>query len=82
MTTFERVKDIVVEKLGIDPADVTDDAQLIDDLGADSLDIVETVMDFEAGFNIEIPDEAAEKFGDMPFIAIVEYIGDRIGEHE
>ncbi|MBP2653795.1 MAG: acpP 3 [Firmicutes bacterium] len=61
MTSFDKVKDIVVEQLGVDEADVVMDSTFIDDLGADSLDIVELIMAFEEEFNIEIPDEAAEK---------------------
>ncbi len=59
----ERVKKIVVEHLGVDAAKVTDNASFVDDLGADSLDRVELVMAFEEEFNIEIPDDAAEKIG-------------------
>ena len=61
MTTFDKVKEIVVEQLGVDEADVAMDSTFIDDLGADSLDIVELIMAFEEEFNIEIPDEIAEK---------------------
>jgi len=61
VTTFDKVKDIVVEQLGVDEADVVIDSTFIDDLGADSLDIVELIMAFEEEFNIEIPDDAAEK---------------------
>ncbi|MEG6584083.1 acyl carrier protein [Dendrosporobacter sp. 1207_IL3150] len=61
MTTFDKVKEIVVEQLGVDEADVAIDSTFIDDLGADSLDIVELIMAFEEEFNIEIPDEVAEK---------------------
>lgn len=57
----DRVKKIVVEHLGADEAKVTEDASFIDDLGADSLDTVELVMAFEEEFNVEIPDDAAEK---------------------
>ncbi|GIX18032.1 MAG: acyl carrier protein [Rhodothalassiaceae bacterium] len=57
----ERVKKIVVEHLGVEEDKVTDDASFQDDLGADSLDIVELVMAFEEEFGIEIPDDAAEK---------------------
>jgi len=57
----ERVKKIVVEHLGVESDKVTEDASFIDDLGADSLDIVELVMAFEEEFNVEIPDDAAEK---------------------
>ena len=61
--TAERVKKIVAENLGVEPEKVTEDASFIDDLGADSLDIVELVMAFEEEFDVEIPDEAAEKIG-------------------
>ncbi len=61
MSTFEKVKDIVVEQLGVEADDVNIDSTFIDDLGADSLDIVELIMAFEEEFGIEIPDEAAEK---------------------
>ncbi len=57
----ERVKKIVIEHLGVDAAKVTENASFIDDLGADSLDTVELVMAFEEEFNVEIPDDAAEK---------------------
>ncbi|HWR43212.1 MULTISPECIES: acyl carrier protein [Sporomusa] len=61
MTTFDKVKEIVVEQLGVDEADVAMNSTFIDDLGADSLDIVELIMAFEEEFSIEIPDEIAEK---------------------
>jgi len=57
----ERVKKIVVEHLGVDEAKVADNANFIEDLGADSLDTVELVMAFEEEFGCEIPDDAAEK---------------------
>ncbi len=57
----ERVKEIVVEHLGVDADKVVDGASFIDDLGADSLDTVELVMAFEEEFGCEIPDDAAEK---------------------
>ena len=59
--TFEKVRDIVVEQLGVEADEVSIDSTFIDDLGADSLDIVELILAFEEEFNIEIPDEAAEK---------------------
>ena len=59
--TFNKIKDIVVDKLGVDETKVTSEAKFIDDLGADSLDTVELIMQFEDDFNIEIPDEDAEK---------------------
>ena len=61
MTTFDKVKVIVVEQLGVDEAEVKIDSTFIDDLGADSLDIVELIMAFEEEFNVEIPDDVAEK---------------------
>ena len=61
MRTFDRVKKIVVDQLGVNEADVQIDSTFIDDLGADSLDIVELIMAFEEEFEIEIPDDAAEK---------------------
>ena len=61
MNTFDKVKAIVVEQLGVDEAEVTIDSTFIDDLGADSLDIVELIMAFEEEFNVEIPDDDAEK---------------------
>jgi len=60
-TVEERVKQIIVEQLGVDEGEVTPNASFVDDLGADSLDTVELVMAFEEAFEIEIPDEAAEK---------------------
>ena len=57
----DRVKKIVVEHLGVEEDKVTETASFIDDLGADSLDIVELVMAFEEEFGVEIPDDAAEK---------------------
>ena len=61
MSTFEEVKKVVVEQLDVSPDQVTPDASFVNDLGADSLDMVELTMAFEEKFSIEIPDEAAEK---------------------
>jgi acyl carrier protein len=61
----ERVKQIIVEQLGVDEAEVTPTASFVDDLGADSLDTVELVMAFEEAFGIEIPDEDAEKIASV-----------------
>ena len=61
MSTFEKVRDIVVDQLGVEPDEVAIESTFIDELGADSLDIVELIMAFEEEFGIEIPDEAAEK---------------------
>jgi acyl carrier protein len=63
MAVAEKVKSIIADQLGVDPDEVTPDASFTDDLGADSLDIVELVMAFEEEFGIEIPDEDAEKIG-------------------
>ncbi len=60
-TTFDKVKKIIVEQLGVEESEVTPEASITDDLGADSLDQVELVMAFETEFNIDIPDEEAEK---------------------
>jgi acyl carrier protein len=57
----DKVKQIIVEQLGVDEGEVTPNASFVDDLGADSLDTVELVMAFEEAFDIEIPDEDAEK---------------------
>ena len=59
--TADRVKKIVVEHLGVEAEKVSEESSFIDDLGADSLDIVELVMAFEEEFGVEIPDDAAEK---------------------
>jgi acyl carrier protein len=56
-----KVKEIIVNKLGVDEAQITPQASFTNDLGADSLDTVELVMEFEKAFNIQIPDEDAEK---------------------
>ncbi len=61
MSISPKVKDIIVEQLGVDPEKVKAEASFIDDLGADSLDIVELVMAMEEEFDLEIPDEDAEK---------------------
>ncbi len=61
MTIQQKVKDIIVEQLGVDAEKVKPEASFIDDLGADSLDIVELVMAMEEEFDLEIPDEDAEK---------------------
>ena len=60
-STFEKVKAITVDQLRVAPEDVKMDSTFIDDLGADSLDIVELIMAFEEEFNTEIPDDVAEK---------------------
>ena len=61
MEEFERVKSVIVDQLGVDEDDVTMEASFVDDLGADSLDIVELIMGLETEFDLEIPDDQAEK---------------------
>lgn len=69
---FERVRDIIVEQLGVEKETVTKESSFIDDLGADSLDIVELIMALEEEFDTEIPDEDAEKITSVN--DVVEYI--------
>jgi acyl carrier protein len=69
---FEKVKEIVVEQLGVEEDEVTLEASFIDDLGADSLDIVELIMALEEEFDLEIPDKEAEKISTVG--DAVEYI--------
>ncbi len=71
----EKVKDIIVEQLGVNPEQVTDKASFVEDLGADSLDTVELVMAFEEEFNVEVPDEDAEKLQNVG--DVVKYIEDK-----
>ena len=72
-----KVKEIIVEQLGVDEGQVAAEASFIDDLGADSLDTVELVMAFEEKFDIEIPDEDAEK---MPSVGdAIEYLTQKLG---
>jgi len=69
---FDEVRAIIVERLGVEEANVTLEATFKDDLNADSLDVVEMVMAFEDAFDIEIPDEVAEKISNVK--GVVEYI--------
>ena len=76
----EKVKDIIVEQLGVNPEQVTPQASFIEDLGADSLDIVELVMAFEEEFGVEVPDEDAEKLqtvGD-----VIKYIEEKASKQQ
>ncbi len=72
MASFDKVKDIIVDRLGVDAEKVTPEASFKDDLGADSLDIAELVMELEDEFDMEIPDEEAEKINTVG--DAVEYI--------
>ncbi len=78
MEVTEQVKQIIVEQLGVDPQEVTMEASFINDLGADSLDTVELVMALEEKFNIEIPDEDAEKLDTVG--KAIEYINKKVAE--
>ncbi len=76
MNEFERIKTVIADQLGVDESIITMDSAFIDDLGADSLDVVELIMGLENEFDLEIPDEDAETIttvGD-----VVEYIRDRV----
>ncbi|OGG03496.1 MAG: acyl carrier protein [Candidatus Glassbacteria bacterium RIFCSPLOWO2_12_FULL_58_11] len=75
-----KVKEIIIEKLGVDAEKVTDDASFVEDLGADSLDTVELVMDFEEEFDLEIPDEEAEKLTTVG--AAIKYLEEKLGSKE
>jgi acyl carrier protein len=77
MSVEVKVKDIIAKQLGVDMEKVTSEASFVDDLGADSLDTVELVMAFEEAFNIEIPDEDAEKI--LKVQDAVKYIEDKSG---
>ena len=77
MAVDEQIKEIISKQLGGDSGKVTNEASFIDDLGADSLDTVELVMAFEESFNIEIPDEDAEKI--LKVQDAINYIQDKSG---
>ena len=73
---YDKIKEIIIDKIGIDDAKITMDAKFIDDLGADSLDTVELIMQFEEEFSIEIPDEEAE--GLLSVGQAVDYIKNKL----
>lgn len=73
----EKVKKVIVDQLSVNAEEITDDASFIEDLGADSLDIVELVMEFEEQFGIDIPDEEAEKITTVG--AAIKYIEEKSG---
>ena len=73
---YDKVKEIIIDKLGIDDGKITKEAKFIDDLGADSLDTVELIMQFEEEFGIEIPDEEAE--GLLSVGQAVDYITNKL----
>jgi len=76
----ERIKEIIVEQLGVDASEVTENAKFIEDLGADSLDTVELIMALEEEFNLEIPDNQAEKLTTVG--AAIKYLEDNLGKSE
>lgn len=80
MSVEQKVKEIVVQQLGVNEEEVTEEASFVEDLGADSLDTVELVMAFEEEFNIEIPDEDAEKITTVG--QAIEYIEGKAGGAE
>jgi acyl carrier protein len=77
-TIDQKVKDIIVEQLSVNPEQVTTEAKFIEDLGADSLDVVELVMAFEEEFGVEVPDEEAEKL--LTVGDVVKYIEDKLSK--
>ena len=78
MNTEAKVKEIIIDKLGVEESQITPEASFTNDLGADSLDIVELVMGFESSFQISIPDEDAEKIGTVG--DAVKYLNEKVGE--
>jgi acyl carrier protein len=77
LSTFDRVKKVVVDRLKVSDDEVTETASFVDDLGADSLDVVDLVMGLEEEFNVEIPDEDAEKIQTVE--QAVAYIDEKAG---
>ena len=75
MSTLDKVKDVIMDKLGVEDSKINMEASFVNDLGADSLDTVELIMEFEEEFGIEIPDEEAEK------ITTVQLACDYINQH-
>jgi len=77
MGVEQAVKNVIVDTLGIQPEKVTPEARLVDDLGADDLDLIELTMALEEKFNIEVPDEDAKKF--LTVDQVVKYIQEKTG---
>ena len=73
---YTKMKEIIIHKLGVDEAKITKEARFVEDLGADSLDLVELIMDFEEEFGVEIPDEEAESLTSV--ITALDYIDKRL----
>ena len=78
MDVEAKVKEIIIDKLGVEESQITPEASFTNDLGADSLDIVELVMGFESAFQISIPDEDAEKIGTVG--DAINYLNEKVGE--
>lgn len=78
MDVEAKVKEIIIDKLGVEESQITPEASFTNDLGADSLDIVELVMGFESSFQISIPDEDAEKIATVG--DAVSYLTDKVGD--
>ncbi|MEE9189342.1 MAG: acyl carrier protein [Candidatus Neomarinimicrobiota bacterium] len=72
MSTFDKIKEVIVDKLGVDEDKIVAEASFVDDLGADSLDTVELIMELEEEFGLEIPDEEAEKLTTVG--TVVDYV--------
>lgn len=72
MSTYDKVREVIIDKLGVEEDKINAEASFVDDLGADSLDTVELIMELEEEFGIEIPDEEAEKM--MTVGSVVDYI--------
>jgi len=77
MSVEQRVKEIIADQLGVDIEKITPEARFVDDLGADSLDVVELIMAFEEEFGVEIPDEDAEKIATVK--DVLDYIKSKQG---
>jgi acyl carrier protein len=76
-SSYEKFKGIIAEQLGVEPAQITPDASFVDDLNADSLDLVELIMSFEEEYGMEIPDEDAEKIQTVG--AAWDYVQEKLG---
>ena len=72
MSTFDKIKDVIIDKLCVEESKIVPEASFVDDLGADSLDTVELIMELEEEFGLEIPDEEAEKLTTVG--TVVDYI--------
>jgi len=78
MSSFDKVKEVIMDKLGVEESKITPEASFVDDLGADSLDTVELIMQLEEEFGIEIPDEDAEQL--VTVAKAIEYIDSHLSD--